>query len=92
MPPFLIAGSGRKQVNRQEVQNFINCVRVTGDETLLERFQMMRKKKPHLAVQNIKLLTSFRRVSPVLALSVLVVFVNWPANALKEVAEARISG
>jgi hypothetical protein len=36
----------------------------------------MIKKKPNLSVQNIKLLTSFCRGSPVLALSVLVVFVN----------------
>lgn len=52
----------------------------------------MIKQKPNLAEQDIKLLTSFCRVSPVLALSVLVAFVNGLANALKEFAEARISG
>jgi len=36
----------------------------------------MIKKKPNLAEQNIKLLTSFCRVSQVLALSVPVAFVN----------------
>jgi hypothetical protein len=51
-------------------------LRVTGDQTLLERFQVMIKKKPNLAEQNIKLRTSFCRVSPALALGVLVAFVN----------------
>jgi hypothetical protein len=73
-PVALVFCSATVFVNRQ-VQNFINCLRVTDDQTLLERFQLI-KKKPNLAEQNINLLTSFCRVSPVLALRVLVVFVN----------------